>query len=185
MTSKIAALTFFITSTLLTADCTYQTQIPKVSWKAFKTYEKAGVGGTLGVDKFHSTPSKTIDEVMIGNTILINTRSVNTANPSRDATLIESFFNVQKIATISGTIQSVKNSKAYVMITINQVTKLIPIPYTISNDTIIAKGSIDLGDFSMIPSLQAINKACYDLHEGKTWQDVEIGFEMPIKKECR
>ena len=36
-------------------------------------------------------------------------------------------------------------------------------------------------DFGMIPSLKAINKACYDLHQGKTWQDVDTYFNIAYK----
>jgi len=47
-----------------------------------------------------------------------------------------------------------------------------------------AEGYIDLADFKMLPSLKSINKACYDLHKGKTWQDVKIEIELELKKVC-
>jgi polyisoprenoid-binding protein YceI len=53
------------------------------------------------------------------------------------------------------------------------------------NHTITAKiveVKADLGDFGMLPSLQGINKACYELHEGKTWQDVEISFVLTFQQ---
>ena len=184
MRQTITALSLLFATTLFSAECTYETHSPKVSWKAFKTYEKAGVGGSFEQALFKNSPAKSIEESLIGNTITLQTKSINSGNASRDATLVKAFFDVQKSETITAVIESVKNSKAYVSITMNGVKKLIPMPYTIDENGIIAKGTIDLGDFMMLPSLSSINKACYELHEGKTWQDVEIGFKMNFTKVC-
>jgi polyisoprenoid-binding protein YceI len=184
MRHTITALSFLFTTTLFSTECTYQTQFPKVSWKAFKTYEKAGVNGSFDQAHFKSSPAKSIEESLIGTTITLQTKSINSGNAGRDATLVKAFFNVQKSETIMAVIESAKNSKAYVSITMNGVKKLIPMPYTIDENGITAKGSIDLEDFMMLPSLNSINKACYELHEGKTWQDVEIGFKMTLTKVC-
>jgi hypothetical protein len=67
----------------------------------------------------------------------------------------------------------------------HQKTHKVTFDYTVTDGNLYAKGKIDLKDFGMLPSLEAINKACYDLHEGKTWQDVEIAFSAVIKKECK
>ncbi|MCB4763942.1 MAG: YceI family protein, partial [Sulfurovum sp.] len=44
-----------------------------------------------------------------------------------------------------------------------------------------AQGNIDLLDFAAGQALASINKACYDLHKGKTWSDISIGFITHIK----
>jgi hypothetical protein len=44
-----------------------------------------------------------------------------------------------------------------------------------------ATGVIDILDFSAGDALSSINKACSDLHEGKTWSDVTIGFTTKIE----
>lgn len=66
-------------------------------------------------------------------------------------------------------------------ITMNDKSLNIPMNYTANDGVITAKGTIDLADFAMIPSLKSINKACYDLHQGKTWQDVDIAFTLNYK----
>ena len=66
----------------------------------------------------------------------------------------------------------------------NGVTKTIPMKLDFDDDEIEAEGHIDLADFNMLPSLSSITKACYDLHKGKTWQDVEIKFELKTRKHC-
>ena len=165
--------------------CTYHNENTKVTWTAFKTYAKAGVGGSFDKTLFTPKTAPSIDGVLTGSRISITTASVNTGNAGRDATLVESFFKVQNTATIDAVISSAKEGKALVEITMNNVRKTIPMSYTINGDKITGKGVIDLADFTMLPSLSAINKACFDLHQGKTWQDVEIGFEMAIKSDCR
>ncbi len=44
-----------------------------------------------------------------------------------------------------------------------------------------ATGTIDLFDFAASDALASINKSCYDLHSGKTWSDVTIGFSTTIE----
>jgi len=156
----------------------------KVTWKAFKTYEKIGVGGSFDRTLFKSVSSPTADAFLNGSTITIDTLSVNSGNAGRDATLSSSFFKVQDVNTISGTIKSAKEGKALVEIAMNGIVKTIPMTYSSTDDKIVGKGVIDLNDFGMLPSLASLNKACFDLHAGKTWQDVEISFEIPLRKNC-
>ena len=168
------------------ADCTYQSNSTKVSWKAFKTYEKIGVGGSFDRVIVQPKSANTLEALLVGSTVKIDTASINSGNPGRDATLVASFFQFQHVDSIDATIVSIKESKAMVKITMNNRTTLtVPMTYKVEDSKVIAKGVIDLGDFGMLSSLSSINKACFDLHGGKTWQDVEIGFEIPIKSDCR
>lgn len=167
------------------ADCNYQSDSAKVTWKAFKTYEKIGVGGSFDRVNSSAQQSLSVEELLKSIKITIDTTSVNSGNTGRDATLVSSFFKAQNILTISAKIISAKESKAIADITMNGITKAIPMSYTVHEGKIVGKGIIDLGDFTMLPSLQSINKACFDLHAGKTWQDVEIGFEIVTKSDCK
>jgi hypothetical protein len=178
------ALAGLLLSTISFAECTYSSKNTKVTWNAFKTYEKIGVGGSFDKIVFFPKSAKSIDELLTSNDITIQTSSINSSNAGRDATLVVSFFKTQNTNTIEAKVISAKEGKALVEITMNSVTKKIPMHYRVDGDKIIGKGVIDLGDFSMLPSLMSINKACYDLHAGKTWQDVEIGFEIAISNNC-
>lgn len=166
------------------AGCTYYSENAKVTWKAFKTYEKIGVGGSFNHVVFSPRSAKTSEEFLVGSHITIDTATVNSGNAGRDATLVASFFKTQNVTSITAKIISAKDSKAQVEITMNGVTKAVPMSYTIQEGKILGKGVIDLSDFAMLESLQSINKTCFDLHAGKTWQDVEIGFEIPIANNC-
>lgn len=175
-----------LVSSIISADCVYEAKTPKVTWKAFKTYEKIGVGGSFDKSSFtSSSQDSSLDALLTKSSIIIDTSSINSGNSGRDATLVELFFKVQNIETIGAKIQSAKEGKAIVDITMNGITKSIPLAYTTNKGKIVAKGVIDLADFGMIPSLSSINKACFKLHDGKTWQDIEIGFEMPLNEVCK
>jgi len=76
----------------------------------------------------------------------------------------------------------VKKDVLLVDITMNSISLKIPMRYSVVNDKVSASGTIDLADFSMLKSLKSINKACYALHQGKTWQDVDISFEIKLKQ---
>lgn len=181
---KIIIAAFLIASTGL-AECTYESNTAKVVWKAFKTYEKVGVGGSFDRANFTAQKSSSAEALLTSSTIAIDAMSVNSGNAGRDATLVSSFFKTQNIHTIAAKIISAKDSKAMTAITMNKVTKIIPMAYSVQEGKIVGKGVIDLADFTMMPSLQSINKTCFDLHAGKTWQDVEIGFEIPLKSDCQ
>lgn len=170
----------------LLADCEYQKESTKVNWKAFKTYEKAGVGGSFDQASFMIPRSPSLDHLLASADVIIETKSVNTGNSGRDATINAAFFEAQNVKLIVAKTKSAAAGKALIDLSMNGITKTIPMSYTISDDdTISAKGVIDLADFGMLPSLQSINKVCFDLHAGKTWQDVEIGFEIKTKKTCK
>jgi len=167
------------------ADCTYQHENAKIGWKAFKTYEKIGVGGSFDRFSLKSKNSDSVDKLLMSSLITIDTTSVNSGNPGRDATLTQAFFNTQNVHSITAKVKSAKDGKALVDISMNGITKTIPMNYTVTaTDTINGKGVIDLADFEMIPSLKSINASCFELHAGKTWQDVEIGFDIQLKKVC-
>lgn len=167
------------------ADCTYQSNSTKVTWKAFKTNEKIGVAGSFDRVVAQPKTANTLETLLVGSSVKIDTSSINSGNPGRDATLVSSFFNVQNINSITAKIVSAKETQLFTDITMNNITKTVALSYVLQEGEILANGSIDLSDFSMLPSLQSINKACFDLHAGKTWSDVEIGFKIPIKSDCK
>ncbi|MEA2110853.1 MAG: YceI family protein [Campylobacterota bacterium] len=163
-----------------------------VTWKAYKTPAKIGVGGTFDSVKYTSiAPSgKNFREIMVGSTVKIDTASVNSSNKGRDETLVKYFFKQMNGSTIIAKIVGIKAGKRErgkpktgmftVDITMNGITKTVPMPYSYDKGVMQANGFIDLFDFTASKALRSINKACYDLHSGKTWSDVAIGFSTGI-----
>jgi polyisoprenoid-binding protein YceI len=167
-------------------ECSYRVKDIDVEWKAFKTPMKVGVGGTFGTIKLSAKPDKSVDGLLEGAKAVIETSSVDSKNKGRDAKLVKFFFKTQGVDTITAEIKRVDKEIAEVAITMNGVTRTVPMKLEREEEgKVEAEGVIDLADFDMLPSLQSINKACYDLHKGKTWQDVELEFELQIVEKCK
>ena len=158
-----------------------EVQQTTVKFTAFKTYAKKGVSGVF--DKVTLTDKKANDvkSLLLNAAVDINTASVNSGNKGRDAKLVNAFFNVQNVKHIKAKIVKVEKNSLMVAITMHGKTLNIPMSYSVKNNTVKANGVIDLADFTMLPSLKSLNKACYTRHQGKTWQDVDIFFTMDYK----
>jgi hypothetical protein len=112
-------------------------------------------------------------------------------NEERDAKLVNFFFKLFSGEKIKAKIIDMTSNKRVakeprtgtitVEITINGITKQVPLNYTYDKEMMKSEGYIDILDFGGAEALSSINKACFDLHNGKTWSDVLIGFEMHIK----
>jgi len=165
----------------------------KVTWKAYKTFAKLGVGGEFTSVKYiaNKKEGKNFEELLVGSTVSIDISKVNTKNEARDKTLVENFFGKLSGKTIEGKIVAIKankreKGKAYtgsldVNITMNEKSLQVPMTYIYEKENFKADGTIDLFDFQGESALSSINKSCYDLHKGKTWNDVSISFATIIK----
>ena len=164
-----------------------------VGWKAYKTAAKIGVGGVFDKVIYTSVAKegKNFKEILVGSSVTIHTGSVNSKNEGRDKKLVAQFFKLFASETIQAKITGIeaksketgkaKTGTLMVDIEMNGVTKNIPMKYIFKEGTMHAEGYIDLFDFQGLKALSSINKACFDLHKGKTWNDVSIGFDMKIK----
>jgi hypothetical protein len=66
----------------------------------------------------------------------------------------------------------------------NGITRDLPMQYHVEGETLEAVGYIDMFDFALNKAHASINKACYDLHSGKTWSDVKVSAEIKVEKTC-
>ena len=165
-----------------------------VTWKAYKTLGKIGVGGKFTEVKY--TPAalegKNFKELFVGSKVSIDVSKIDTGNAGRDETLVKDFFSLLKGKMIEGEITSIKKTDKHekgkprtgnidVKITMNEKTLTIPMTYVYNKGKFDAKGTIDLFDFTANDALTSIKKSCHDLHKGKTWSDVSIGFSTTIE----
>ncbi len=168
-----------------------------VGFKAFKTPLKIGVGGEFhNVEYSNKTQSAAdLQALLKGSSVLIHTSSVETGNPARDKKLVDFFFNKLVQKQISAKITDLKTDKSdakskalsgvvFTEIKMNNVVRPAQLKFTYEKGVFQADGVIDLADYQALGALSSINKACYDLHQGKTWSDVEISFNLTIKEEC-
>ena len=158
-----------------------EVQHTTVKFTAFKTYAKKGVSGVFDTVALSNKKADDVKSLLLNAAVDINTASVNSGNKGRDAKLVNAFFNVQNVKHIQAKIVKVEENSLTVAISMNGKTLNIPMSYSVKNNTVTAKGVIDLADFTMLPSLKSLNKACYARHQGKTWQDVDIFFSLDYK----
>jgi hypothetical protein len=161
-----------------------QTDKATVTWTAFKTLAKVGVSGdfssTLYIPAYKQ--NKDLSSLMVGSKIIIDSTKIDTKNPARDATISEMFFKHLQTTIIKGKIISLDETKSTINIELQMggITKIIPMKYELNNNIFKANGVIDILDFGGANALASISKSCYDLHEGKTWNDVGIQFQTTI-----
>ncbi len=170
-----------------------QTGVVEVSWSGYKTDKKVGVGGVF--DGVVYTPvaksGENFRSILVGSSVVIDASSVNSKNEGRDEKLAKFFFGMMSDKNINAKIVDIKADERVkdaprtgvidVEIEMNGVKKVVPMTYSFSNDLFEAKGIIDILDFSAGDALSSINKACFDLHEGKTWSEAGIGFKTKIE----
>ncbi len=150
----------------------------KVSWVAFKTPAKAGVKGSLPSFSIKAKGKASIKDILRSATINIDTTKVATGDKGRDGKIAKFFFSTMNGGKkIVAKVKKLTNKKMLLSITMNGVTKDVPMSYQIDGKKLKAKGFIDVLDFGLSDELAAINKACKALHEGKTWADVELHLE--------
>jgi polyisoprenoid-binding protein YceI len=157
-----------------------------LEWTAYKTPAKAGVEGRfkeLGVEKDLSADS--LKGLLEGIEFNIDTASTRTKNTARDANIVKHFF--QQVAgglMIKGKTSKYENKVLTVDLTMNEKNLALPLKVERSDKKIVATGVLDLFDLNLGKALSSINKACYKLHQGKTWNDVAIKLTIYLDNKC-
>jgi polyisoprenoid-binding protein YceI len=172
-----------------TSDCTYRIQSEniRVKWEAFKTPAKVGVEGMLKKSTIKGDGSgKSIAEILKKVTLIIDSGSVFTKDAARDKKIVDNFFSaLAGNKTIEAQVVEMKEESLTVNITMNGVTQKVPMNFSENNGNFQATGWIDILDFNGATQLKAINQACLEKHEGKTWNDVAVEINALFKKKCQ
>lgn len=166
-----------------------------VSWTAFKTTDKVGVGGKFTKFMIEGVEASEDLSATIANAkIIIDVSSTNTGNPDRDQKIINEFFMKMAntdVITANVTAIDKDNQSATLKIKMNDVEQEVPMDMSAGEDgTLILSGSITTDQFMADEALASLNKACFDLHKGadgvsKTWPDVEITVRAKFEKDCK
>jgi len=151
-----------------------------VKWTGFKTTERVGVSGYFDAVQVSNTNNgKTPEEVLNGAKVRVAVSSINSGLEERDGKLKMILFGaMQNTSDILGTI-NFKEGKTYITFTLNDVSKEYEVSSKFENNVFTIETKVDLVDFNALPAIEALNKACGDLHKGadgvsKTWSEVEI-----------
>ena len=168
--------------------CTYSLKkdTSTLTWTAFKTPKKVGVNASFKTFEILTKEAADINAVIAQASFSVDTNSVDSGNPDRDAKIKKHFFKTDlKKVTVSGKVLSLKDGVAQVEFKINDKTKTVPMTVIIQNEEATIAGKIDVLDFALDSSLKAINEACKALHEGKTWSDVDLTVKAQFTKTCK
>ncbi len=175
---------------LIAQQCHFETdRALQVQWIAYKAPAKFSVKGTfLGVSSNFEDNATSIAKFLNKRRVYIQTRMVDTGISERDVKLVQFFFNLFEGQKIQADVVSVEgnNTKGTLLVDIfmNGKAKKIPMRYHYDEEKLVAQGTIDLADFNAMAGLRSITISCYDMHQGKTWQDVAISFSLNVKKVC-
>lgn len=154
-----------------------------VKWTGFKTEKKAPVSGTFNTIILDIRSSEYLSTFLKSSMVMIDTSSLESKNSVRNTNITSTLFALATARTIKGSIVEVNESekKLTLALTMNQLSKKVPMMYEIVDNKIIAKGTIDVLDFDMKSSYLAFAQKCAALHNNKSFSDVNIEFTIPYK----
>lgn len=160
----------------------------RVRWTGYKTPAKAGVsGGFSQITITGSKPASKAKDALAGTKFSIKSASTSSGDQVRDVRIYTLLLGGAE-GMIKGEFKGIKAKHMLFNITLNGVTRVVPMSYTIEDGkkgaTIKGTGYIDLIDFSLGSKLAEFNKACFARHEGKSWSDVKVKFEVGLAKSC-
>jgi polyisoprenoid-binding protein YceI len=159
-----------------------------VSWTAFKTPKKVGVGAKFSDFTITAKSAKTVAEMLDGATFDINSQSVDSGDKGRDVKIQQFFFKkMLKGTKITGKVLKSTEDMADVEITMNGSKQVVPMnsKFDEKSGKLILNGEIDVLKFGMKSNLAALTKACFEKHEGVTWPDVNIELSANVKTICK
>lgn len=154
----------------------------KLTWTAFKTPSKIGVNGSFDAISLTdvSPEHQSLTEALKQARFHIKTSSVNSNDPGRDSKLSIYFFQ-KLLGDITGQFHSFENGVVSTTLTMNEVELTRDFTYELTDQSLVINGSIDiLEDFKAQEAFDSLHEICKDLHEGKTWSQVD--FQVQIEK---
>lgn len=154
-----------------------------VQWTGFKTEKKVAVSGTFKDIKINIEKNDELTKFLKSAKVEIQTASFDSKNPGRDASITSTLFSLATSKVIKGSIKSVDEAKKTLVlnVTMNEVSKEVPMAYDIKDGNIIANGTIEILDFDMKNPFLAFAKKCAVFHENKSYSDVDVKFTIPFK----
>ncbi len=166
----------------------YQKEGSTLSWTAFKTPKKVGVGAKFSDFLITAKNAKSTDDLLASASFEVNSQSIDSGDKGRDMKIAQFFFkNMLKGTKISGKVLKVSNNVADVEMTMNGTTKVISMTskFDEASSKLIVKGALDVLEFGMKDNLAALTKACFEKHEGVTWPNVDLELSASVKKSCK
>lgn len=169
----------------------------RINFLSYKMQSKAKVPETGGPATFKNAEfnfantNGSVAEILTNSTAKIDLTSIDTnKNPIRDNNVKNKFFAHLTTQEVGGKITGVKGDDASGDITLslnfNGVEKEVELKYEVKDGKLTATSEIDLVEGNLFNTAEAFEKFATDpviqgLHAKKSWSNVTIGFEVPVK----
>lgn len=186
----------FSTSMAMAKDqaCSFEFDVDnsKVEGTGFKYTEKAGVTGVFPGVKLNKTAKASDPKELLKDLVVtVNLMTLDSGNAIRDKNMRETFFSGilgDSVAVV--TVKEIKDKKIKAEIMINEKSQTIDFDYTMTKDSITAKGKFDAMKFALGDQIAALKKRCGSLHTGAdnksvTWTEFDLAVVAKIKKTCQ
>lgn len=171
-------------------DCLYgfDESKTKVFWAAYKTDDKLKVVGQFKKLSTNRTKEQfsSVEELVNGMQFSINTASSASGDEIRDLSLKDYFFQLfTENFEINGSLSEMNEGVVVAGIDVFGVQKNIKLTYSLGEEMLKMKGTLSLEEIGAVKAYNSIHQKCFDLHKGKTWDDVDVIIEVPIFKDCK
>jgi hypothetical protein len=161
-----------------------------INWTAYKTTAKVPVKGQFSEIIIENIKKdSTALGALNGLKFKIPVNSLFTNDTIRDGKLKKFFFgSMENTSVIKGTVLLNNENTSTVELTMNGITRELPIAYIIADNKVTIVGNMELDNWQAKAALEALNLVCKDLHTGddgisKTWSDVKIEVIAVLKYE--
>ena len=178
-----------------TVSCTYSYDDSSsvLEWTAFKFTDKTPVKGGFNEITFKSgkATSEKPEEIIKSLSVVIQTSSVETQNEERNGKIMRLFFGAMQNQEITGKFSKLsEDGKAVLVLTMNAIEKEVNGTYQLIDGTFTFNGTMDVANWKGLDGINALNKACKDLHTGKDgksklWSEVALNFSTTLKSTCK
>lgn len=182
-----------IIATAILGASAYAITIDEASVKAhfvgFKMAKKLGVPGVIDDAKFEfGKTSGSVVDILNETKATMDFANENTKDKVRENNIHRTYIANLKNSKIEASLKDAKGDEVSGnvtgVITFNDVTKEIPMTYNIADGKLVVKGEVNINtDFKTEEAFNALanDKQISALHGKKTWEEVEIYFDVDVK----
>lgn len=183
---NIILKSLLVSSLLSTGAFAYDASSINVIATGYKTAGKIAVSTTFDKVTLSIKKNDNFTKFIKSAIVKIDVMSINSKMKFRDNNITSTLFKLSGFSEIQAKVMDVKGNDKKgtlkVEINMNNVKKVVSMPYTIDSNTVKASGTIDVLDFSMNKGFTAFAAKCKAFHANKTFTDVTIAFELPFTK---
>jgi len=183
--SALSLMVLAVLGTAVEAKECFNTNKIDVTWTSYKTLAKIGVGGNFSkVDlKIVNKDASDVKKMLLNAEIRTSLEALDAKMDLKNSNIAKFFTANLADKVVIAKVILVTNKKLDVSITLNKVTKTIPMSYTVEKGIVKATGVIDGLDYKLVPALGILNMNVAG-HKKKGWNDIAIGFELPYDTSC-